>query len=288
MTRWHASRSTSKKRGRQPKQAAFRLEEDPLPSTFFGWIIFLLQRYGSLFFQGAVVTLLIAVFGTVAGFVLGLLVAIVRTLKLRRSAGYVKKWLLKIAQFLLSAYIEIFRGTPMIVQAMVVYYGALQYLNLNIPALTAAFVVVSVNTGAYMAEIVRGGIISVDPGQKEAAVAVGMSHWQMMTVVVLPQAIRNILPSVGNEFVVNIKDSSVLNVISVTEIYFMSKSAAGTYYKYFEVFFITAVIYFILTFTFTRLLRLLERKMSGRENYTVYGSQSDSEAEIRNIPKAEP
>ena len=131
-----------------------------------------------------------------------------------------------------------------------------------------------------MAEIVRGGILSVDAGQKEAAVAVGMTHWQSMTTVILPQAIRNILPAVGNEFVVNIKDSSVLNVISVTELFFMSKSAAGTYYRYFEVFFITAVIYLVLTFTCTRLLRLLERKLSGGTNYTVYGSQSSSKAQI--------
>ncbi len=251
-----------------------------LPTSFFGWIAFLLEKYWPLFLSGAANTLLIAVVGTAAGFAIGLLVAIVRTLSLRRGSGMFRRAALAAAKGLLSAYIEIFRGTPMIVQAMVAYYGASQYLGLNIPAMTAAFVVVSVNTGAYMAEIVRGGILSIDKGQAEAAVAVGMSHWQMMTGVILPQAIRNILPSVANEFVVNIKDSSVLNVISVTEVFFMSKSAAGTYYKYFEVFFITAVIYFILTFTFTRLLRLLERRLSGSGSYTVYGSQTDHRAEI--------
>ncbi len=253
---------------------------DILPSTFFGWIRFLLEQYGGLFLTGAATTLLIAVVGTVVGFVIGLLVAIVRTIELKRGAGRLKKLSLGAVKLLLNVYIEVFRGTPMIVQAMVVYYGALQYLGLDIPALSAAFFVVSINTGAYMAEIVRGGILSVDVGQKEAATAVGMTHWQAMVNVILPQAVRNILPSVGNEFVVNIKDSSVLNVISVTEVFFMSKSAAGTYWKYFEVFFITAVIYFILTFTFTRLLRLVEKKMSGSGNYTVYGSQSSSEAEI--------
>ena len=252
-----------------------------MPETFSAWIFFLLDHYGGLFLRGAGVTLLIAVVGTVAGFAIGLLVAVVRTIELRRSAGTARRGLLSVVRFLLAAYIELFRGTPMIVQAMVVYYGALQYLSLNIPALSGAFLVVSVNTGAYMAEIVRGGILSVDVGQKEAATAVGMSHWQAMTTVVLPQAVRNILPSVGNEFVVNIKDSSVLNVISVTEVYFMSKSAAGTYYRYFEVFFITAVIYFVLTFTFTRLLRLVEARMSGGKTYTVYGSQTDARAEIR-------
>ena len=98
---------------------------------------------------------------------------------------------------------------------------------------------------------------------------------------VLPQAVRNIMPSIGNEFVVNIKDSSVLNVISVNELFFMSKSAAGTYLRYFEVFFITACIYLVLTFTVTRLLRILERKMDGKTNYIIYGSQSDSKASIK-------
>ncbi len=252
-----------------------------MPTTFFGWIQLLLENYGSLFLRGAGATMLIALVGTSAGFLIGLLVAILRTIPLRPRAPGWQHRLMDALRFLLSAYIEVFRGTPMIVQAMVVYYGALQYLKLDIPALTAAFLVVSVNTGAYMAEIVRGGILSVDKGQKEAAVAIGLTHWQSMTSVILPQAIRSILPAVGNEFVVNIKDSSVLNVISVTEVYFMSKSAAGTYLRYFEVFFITAVIYFVLTFTATRLLRLVEKKLSGSDSYTIYGSQSDPDAQIQ-------
>ncbi|MEI3405151.1 MAG: amino acid ABC transporter permease [Christensenellales bacterium] len=92
----------------------------------------------------------------------------------------------------------------------------------------AAIFIISINTGAYMAEIIRGGIVSVDKGQFEAAHAIGMTHWQTMTTVILPQAIRNILPSVGNELIVNIKDSSVLNVISVSELFFQAKSAAGS------------------------------------------------------------
>ncbi len=251
-----------------------------MPTTFFGWVSHLVNAYGGLFLRGAGVTLLIAVVGTGAGFLIGLGVAVLRSIEEGPKAGTLRKALLRIMKVLITVYIEVFRGTPMIVQAMVVYYGAMQYLGLDLPALAAAFLIVSVNTGAYMAEIVRGGILSVDAGQKEAAVAVGMTHWQSMTTVILPQAIRNILPAVGNEFVVNIKDSSVLNVISVTELFFMSKSAAGTYYRYFEVFFITAIIYLVLTFTFTRLLRLLERKLSGGANYTVYGSQSSARAQI--------
>ena len=251
-----------------------------LPSTFFGWVRFLLEQYGPLFLSGVGVTLIVAITGTLAGFLLGLLVAILRTIPTSPKDPAVKRVPLKILSWLLGVYIEVFRGTPMIVQAMVIYYGGMT-VGVRLPVLTAAILIVSVNTGAYMAEIIRGGIISVDKGQKEAAHAIGMTHWQSMIYVVLPQAVRNIMPSIGNEFVVNIKDSSVLNVISVNELFFMSKSAAGTYLRYFEVFFITACIYLVLTFTVTRLLRLLERKMDGKTNYIIYGSQSDFKASIK-------
>ena len=251
-----------------------------LPSTFFGWVRFLLEQYGPLFLSGVGVTLIVAITGTLAGFLLGLLVAILRTIPTSPKDPAVKRVPLKILSWLLGVYIEVFRGTPMIVQAMVIYYGGMT-VGVRLPVLTAAILIVSVNTGAYMAEIIRGGIISVDKGQKEAAHAIGMTHWQSMIYVVLPQAVRNIMPSIGNEFVVNIKDSSVLNVISVNELFFMSKSAAGTYLRYFEVFFFTACIYLVLTFTVTRLLRLLERKMDGKTNYIIYGSQSDSKASIK-------
>ena len=250
------------------------------PTTFFGWVGFLIEQYGTLFLRGTGVTLLVALSGTVLGFLIGLLVAIARTIEPAPRASMVKRVLIKLLKGILAVYIEVFRGTPMMVQAMVIYYGAMQYLGLDMPSMLAAVLIVSVNTGAYMAEIIRGGIISVDKGQVEAAKSIGMTHWQTMSTIVLPQAVRNIMPSIGNEFVVNIKDSSVLNVISVSELFFMSKSAAGTYYKYFEVFFITALIYLVLTFTITRLLRLLERKMDGDSSYTICGSQSDSRSVI--------
>ena len=249
------------------------------PTTFFGWVGFILEKFGPLFLSGVGVTLTVALTGTVLGFLLGLLVAILRTIPVPVRAPWYKRFLVKLLYALLGIYIEVFRGTPMIVQAMVIYYGSMS-MGLRMPVLGAAIFIVSINTGAYMAEIIRGGIISVDKGQKEAAHAIGMTHWQSMIHVVLPQAVRNIMPSIGNEFVVNIKDSSVLNVISVNELFFMSKSAAGTYLRYFEVFFITACIYLTLTFTVTRLLRLLERKMDGKTNYIIYGSQSDSKASI--------
>ena len=258
----------------------------PTASTsFFGWVAFLLQKYGMLFLRGTGMTLLIAITGTVLGFLIGLLVAIVRSFtpmaaRRKRSAfSAVRGVLLRAVQLLLGAYIQVFRGTPMIVQAVVIYYGA-QYAGVFMDTTFAAIVIISINTGAYMAEIIRGGIFSIDKGQFEAAHAIGMTHWQTMTTVVLPQAIRNILPSVGNELIVNIKDSSVLNVISVSELFFQAKSAAGAYYRYFEVYFIIAVIYLILTLTVSRILRWLEKKMDGPDNYIIHGSQSDSRAEI--------
>jgi len=247
-----------------------------MPSSdfnFFQWVKFILDNYGELFLKGTGQTMLVALTGTIFGFIIGLLVAIMRTIPIRPTDFWLKKVLLKGLSFLLGIYIEVFRGTPMIVQAMVIYYGSM-LAGFHMQVLFAAVFIVSINTGSYMAEIIRGGIISVDKGQKEAAHAIGMTHWQSMIYVVLPQAVRNIMPSIGNEFVVNIKDSSVLNVISVNELYFMSKSAAGRYARYFEVFFITACIYLFLTFTVTRILRLIEKKMDGKSTYTIHGSQT--------------
>ncbi len=250
-------------------------------SGFFEWVWYFVQTYGPMFLRGAGTTLLIALTGTLAGFLIGLGVGVVRTIPCRREDGLVRYALLRVVRAVLSIYIEVFRSTPMIVQAMVIYYGCAQMFGLNLPQLLAGFLIVSINTGAYLSEIMRGGIQSVDPGQREAAAAIGMTHGQTMLHVVLPQAIRNTLPALGNEFIVNIKDTSVLNVISVSELFFVSKSAAGTFFKYFEVFFITSVIYFVMTFACTRLLRLLEKKMDGTENYTIHGSQTVPEGELK-------
>jgi len=197
------------------------------------------------------------------------------------SDSGLKKGVLKVVNFILSAYVEIFRGTPMMVQAVVIYYGMDEAFGIDLSPLAAGLMIVSINTGAYMAEIVRGGIQSIDPGQNEAAHALGLSHWDTMLNVILPQAIRNILPAIGNEFVVNIKDTSVLNVISVTELFFATKTIKGALARTYEPFLICAVIYFVLTFTTTRILRLIEKKMDGPDSYTICGSGSASDAAIK-------
>ncbi|WP_409272694.1 amino acid ABC transporter permease [Neobacillus sp. SCS-31] len=233
------------------------------------WIVKIVSENWEMFLRGAGTTLWIALIGTIAGAVIGLIAGIIRTIPVPERG--LKKIVLAIVNFLLSAYIEFFRGTPMIVQAMVIYYGSALAFDINMNVMMAALIVVSINTGAYMAEIVRGGIISIDKGQFEAAQAIGMNHIQTMVNVVLPQVVRNILPATGNQFVINIKDTSVLNVISVSELYFLTKSVAGNNFRYFESFFVACVLYFIMTFAVTKILRYFEKKIEGPDSYTVVG-----------------
>lgn len=224
-----------------------------------------------MFMRGATTTLKISILATVLGTLLGLLIGVIRTIPQPEKGIF--KYLLKLVNGLLSIYIEVFRGTPMIVQAMVIFYGIPLLYGIYLDRTFAAILIVTINTGAYMSEIVRGGILSVDKGQYEAAEAIGMNHLQTMMNVILPQVIRNILPATGNEFVINIKDTSVLNVISVTELFFATNSIAGVNYKYFETFLVSAAIYLVMTFSVTTILRLVERKMEGPKNYNLSGNQ---------------
>lgn len=247
--------------------------------TFFSDIGNILTKYGSFLLNGVGYTMLIALAGTVFGLLIGLLTGIVRTMPL--SQNRVLRVLHKILNGVIAVYVEVFRGTPMMVQAMVIYWGyAFMTGGTTLPLIPSGIFIVSINTGAYMAEIVRGGIISIDRGQFEGAYAVGMTHFQAMVHVVIPQVMRNILPSISNEFVINIKDTSVLNVIGVTELYFYAGRIYAMNFKIFQTYTVVCAIYFILTFTVTRLLRLCEKKLNGKENYTICGSQSDPAAEI--------
>jgi putative lysine transport system permease protein len=239
------------------------------------WVITIISENWPMFLRGAGLTLLIALIGTVLGAIIGLLAGVIRTIPVPDRGA--RKVFLKVINVILSIYIEFFRGTPMIVQAMVIYYGSALAFGLDMNVFVAAIIVVSINTGAYMAEIVRGGIVSIDKGQFEAAHAIGMNHVQTMWNVVLPQVIRNILPATGNQFVINIKDTSVLNVISVTELYFVTKSISGNNFRYFESFFVACMIYFVMTFIVTRILLYLEKKLDGSDNYTMIGNDTQIE-----------
>lgn len=239
-------------------------------ATYYKWIL-----------QGVGYTLLVSIIGTVIGLLIGLLIGVYRTMPDPKNKYL--KMLKKAGDWILSAYVEIFRGTPMMVQAMVIFWGfALLSGGQTLNVVFAGLLIVSINTGAYMAEIVRGGIISISKGQFEGAQAIGMTHFQTMRYVVIPQALRNILPSVANEFVINIKDTSVLNVIGFTELYYQAESIVSINYQTFATYLLVAVIYFILTFTITRILRLIEKKMDGKKDYTVQGSQNmDADSFVR-------
>ena len=248
--------------------------------SFFQDVINIVAKYYPQLLSGVGNTMLIALTGTVAGLAIGLLTGIVRTAPYSRN-GFVRV-LHKILNAVIAVYVEIFRGTPMMVQAMVIYWGyAFASGGSTLPLIPSGILIVSVNTGAYMAEIVRGGIISIDKGQFEGAMSIGMTHSQTMLKVIIPQVMRNILPSVSNEFVINIKDTSVLNVIGVTELYYFAGIIKRQSFETFQTYLVVCVIYFILTFTVTRLLRWVERKLDGNDSYVIFGSQSDSAAEIR-------
>ncbi len=236
-------------------------------------MIAILQEYIVDILIGVGYTMLVAVIGTVVGLAIGVLIGVYRTLPCPRNKA--AKFFKRAGDWVLGAYVEIFRGTPMMVQAMVIYWGfALLNNGQTLNVTFSGLFIVSINTGAYMAEIVRGGIISVDRGQTEGAHALGLSHTQTMFNVVLPQALRNILPSVSNEFVINIKDTSVLNVIGFTELFFVAKDIVTQTYQTFRTYLLVAIVYFILTFGISMLLRLCERKMDGKQNFKLLGSQN--------------
>ena len=221
-----------------------------------------LQKYGFSYLRGAGTTLLLALVGTFFGCLIGFAVGALQTIPIDKQRDPVwKRVLLKILHIFLRCYVELFRGTPMIVQAVVIYYGA-QYAGVFMDTTFAAIFIISINTGAYMAEIIRGGIVSVDKGQFEAAHAIGMTHWQTMTTVVLPQAIRNILPALGNEFVTVIKESSIVSVIGLADLMFRTNDVIALTFKSLACLAIAALCYFAMTFTGGRLIALAERKMN--------------------------
>ncbi|HFI0668137.1 TPA: ABC transporter substrate-binding protein/permease [Streptococcus suis] len=238
--------------------------------NFFSQVWKIIVNNWQQLLRGTGMTLLISILGTIIGTIIGLLIGVFRTAP--KAANKVLAIGQKLLGWIINVYIEVFRGTPMIVQSMVIYYGTAQAFGLNLDRTLAAIFIVSINTGAYMSEIVRGGIFAVDKGQFEAATALGFTHNQTMRKIVLPQVVRNILPATGNEFVINIKDTSVLNVISVVELYFSGNTVATQTYQYFQTFTVIAIIYFILTFTVTRILRIVEKRFD-MDTYTTGANQ---------------
>lgn len=232
----------------------------PPKDQFFQTIYYLIDTYAGFFIRGILITLFLSVVGTLGGFILSLLLAVLRTQEIdhRRDHAF-SIFLKKLGQGFSYLYVTLFRGTPMIVQAMLFYYG---FAPLGISwwtPLVAGLIVVTLNTTAYIAEVIRSGINGIDKGQMEASRSLGFSRSQSMFQIVLPQAIKNSLPAIGNEFIVNLKDTAVLSVIGVVDIFKATSLATSSNYRIVEGFFIAAVIYLILTFFTSKLVARLEK-----------------------------
>ena len=211
-------------------------------------------EYMPYYFEGIKYTLLISFVAVLFGAVFGSL------LFYMKSSNF-HIWKIKPLKIIAVAYIEIIRGTPMILQIFIVYAGAEPFFGMDLSALQAAFVAIALNSAAYVSEIVRAGIDAVDKGQMEAARSLGMKKSTAMMLIVVPQAVRNILPAIGNEFVAVIKESSMASVIGVGELMFAAKIVQGSTYKGLEPLIVAAGFYFILTFTLGRVISLIERRM---------------------------
>lgn len=233
------------------------------------------EKYSGAYITGMQNTLILAVSATLIGCIIGFVCGVLNTIPYSPNDSFIKRILVRLIRIIVRVYVEVFRGTPMVLQAVFIFYGlpyftdnAVQFKG-NEGIWTAALLVVSINTGAYMAESVRGGIISIDPGQTEGAKAIGMTHVQTMTNVILPQAFRNILPQIGNNFIINLKDSSVMFIIGFTEFFATHKSVAGATFRYFPSAALEMVGYLAMTLIASILLRWVEKKMDGDSSYDL-------------------
>lgn len=221
-------------------QAAYKLQDQS--QSFWA-------KYKGYFIKGALYTLLFAIITVISGTILGTLLALMRRSKL---------WILKA---IAVVYVEFIRGTPLLVQAFLVFFGT-QVIGLNLSAFAAGAISMGINSGAYVAEIIRSGLNSIDVGQTEAARSLGLSSGKTMRYVVLPQAVKNIWPALGNEFVTDIKESSVLSVIGASELMFEGTNVQGASFEPFLPIIIVALIYFAMTFLLTRLLSVIEKRFN--------------------------
>lgn len=228
--------------------------------------------YGDLYLSGMLSTIEMAVLGTLFGCIIGFICGVLQTIPCGAKDPVFKRGFLWLVRAVIRIYVEVFRGTPMIIQALVIYFGLgyftdamMKWPNIFICAL----IVVSINTGAYMAESVRGGFLSIDPGQTEGAKAIGMNHVQTMIYVIIPQSLRVLLPQIGNNLIINIKDTSVLFMIGFTELFSTYRASVGALYLYFPAAAIVMTLYLSMTLVASILLRWMEKKLDGSDNYEL-------------------
>lgn len=236
--------------------------------SFFKTVISLVTKYWPIFLNGIQYTIVLALVGTSVGLIIGLIVGGLRAIVTQHEPHETRltRIVKKIIDIITKIYITVVRGTPMMVQAMFLWYGMMQGAGWD--ELVGACLIISLNTGAYMAEIVRSGIQAIDKGQTEGARSIGMSAWQTMSLIILPQALKNSIPSIVNELIVNIKDSCVLSVMMMPEVFFQAKSIAGSTLKFYETYFILMVIYLFLTSVSAWIMGLVEKKINHtKSNY---------------------
>lgn len=230
------------------------------------------SNYRGMYLQGVWNTLILALVATAIGCGIGLVCGILNTIPYSKNDSLPKRFVLKLIRVIVRVYVEVFRGTPMVLQAVFIFYG-LPYFTDNAMRFesvwAAAILIVSINTGAYMAESVRGGIISIDPGQTEGAKAIGMTHVQTMMNVILPQALRNIMPQIGNNFIINVKDTSVMFIISFTEFFAFHRYITGVNNMYFPSAAIEMIGYLTMTLIASFILRWVEKLMDGNDSYEL-------------------
>ncbi|HDJ4675187.1 TPA: ABC transporter permease subunit [Staphylococcus aureus] len=212
-----------------------------------------ISKYGSFFLKGIKITILISLIGVALGSILGAFVALMKLSKI------------KIISWIASIYIEILRGTLMLVQVFIVFFGITAALGLDISALVCGTIALVINSSAYIAEIIRAGINAVDKGQMEAARSLGLNYRQTMKSVIMPQAIKNILPALGNEFVTLIKESSIVSTIGVGEIMFNAQVVQGISFDPFTPLLVAAALYFVLTFVLTRIMNMIEGRLNASD-----------------------
>ncbi len=241
--------------------------------TFFGGMVDLVIRYYPLYLQGLMYTVLLAVVGTFVGLLIAFILVIMKIQTLTAYGFILKRVMQMVTKRFAEIYVTVFRGTPMMVQAMLFYYG-LARAGVRMPVLVAGLVVVSLNTAAYLTEILRSGLQGLDEGQKEAAESLGMSTRQVYQKILFPQAFRNMIPAIGNELIVNLKDTAVLSVIGATELFYMGRSVAGAHYRYTEAFMLTALIYLGIVMVAVYGLRKLSDYL-GRESKHMLKSESE-------------
>lgn len=224
------------------------------------WRWDVVQLSWPVIFEGVKITLMISALGILFGTLIGICVGLLRSRK-------PENWLLRILYWLAGGYVELVRGTPFLVQLYLVVYGPTLMFGLNIPELTAGIIAISFNSGAYVAEIVRAGIQSIDKGQMEAGRSLGLTYGQTMRHIVLPQAFRRALPPLANEFITLIKESSVVSVLGVQEIMYKSKVVGTTTYAPFEPMLVATVFYLVLTGVTSQLVKLLERRLGTGDSH---------------------